>query len=931
DEAIEIGTIPHLETGIHKFIDNYLEKDKYYYYKIYCIDNSNMISDSALTLPTIGTKQAVDKVPPDKPIINLEQAKIGAITIGWNAVANATKYKIRRYESNGVDYNLLGVTYSLQWTDNSLNMLESSTYRYTVTALDDWDNESYESELSNAITSLTPWMANDTLPPNDDSITITPIANSDGTITITWSGFTDDKSKISGYNIWRAEDARGKNAFIVGTVSSANINTFTDITTKHNIIYYYWVTCFDNTGNETEFPDFVLDGSQMVDESRQLDEAYQFDDTEGIELFLEYVLGINTTNPNGWKEITAKNTNNPTFLEGSKIDAIARLGRVDITWTKSDSNDVAYYVVEKLENGVDWIVLEEVNTNSYTEYNIYVDKTVVANWKYRVKAVDIVGLSSEYITVSSTVVTNYNPADGSAPSTPNTPTASSFYDGSITVTWTHTSPPQDLAKYRIYRNMATSFGLIAEVDKNTLTYIDTGLENGKKYSYKISAIDYSGMESNLTNSSTEVEATDKIAPTPPNPSATGSLGAITVTWTEVAEKNVIYEIWRCEGATWLDGSAMKIATVAGGNNGAGYFIDYDPPVNQIKVYTYKLKAIDAWGNVSSFSTNSATGISTTNFNGLVGGKPASDIVDFISDISSDAKLTQSERIEIKEKIIKIAGTVPPPLLVNLTSGECKSIRDEALAVGIKSSNAVYVNLGTAYTNLQNYLSSFSSITPWDTSNSNSIAIVVNDWNTAWQNYYTAYFALRQEITDYTSKSSVTIIVADGSTSKNIKQANYIVPVGSTSAQETINTAISALPVNGGKIVLLDGTYIVDGNINVPSNVIIEGQGNGTIVQTHTILSSDIKIFNIANKSNVLIQNLKIIGNKYTGVTYKNYGIYNDQSDNCTISQITFYEKFAGVAMSVQNISSNNIKIKNCYFYKNGINCNSISDSEIINN
>ena len=81
-----------------------------------------------------------------------------------------------------------------------------------------------------------------------------------------------------------------------------------------------------------------------------------------------------------------------------------------------------------------------------------------------------------------------------------------------------------------------------------------------------------------------------------------------------------------------------------------------------------------------------------------------------------------------------------------------------------------------------------------------------------------------------TRSAATYIVADGSTSNNVLNADYVIPVGSTSAQETINAAIAALPAEGGKVLLLEGTYIMDGAIVLPSNAALEGQGRNTILK-----------------------------------------------------------------------------------------------------
>lgn len=120
-----------------------------------------------------------------------------------------------------------------------------------------------------------------------------------------------------------------------------------------------------------------------------------------------------------------------------------------------------------------------------------------------------------------------------------------------------------------------------------------------------------------------------------------------------------------------------------------------------------------------------------------------------------------------------------------------------------------------------------------------------------------------------TRSAATYIIADEATSNNAKNADYIVPAGSTSAQEIINEAINALPSDGGKVLLLDGTYIVDAPIILYSNVIIEGQGQGTKIKAkdnaaleYIIINSDLDNGN----SNITIASLSVDGGYNRGNT-----------------------------------------------------------------
>ncbi|MEW5891293.1 MAG: right-handed parallel beta-helix repeat-containing protein, partial [Pseudomonadota bacterium] len=93
----------------------------------------------------------------------------------------------------------------------------------------------------------------------------------------------------------------------------------------------------------------------------------------------------------------------------------------------------------------------------------------------------------------------------------------------------------------------------------------------------------------------------------------------------------------------------------------------------------------------------------------------------------------------------------------------------------------------------------------------------------------------------------TLVVA-APDSKNKTRADYVVSTGSTSAQTVINQAINALPAVGGKVVLLEGTYIVDGSIVLPSNVHLKLL-KGATVKLKDGFDADIYIIKNADTTN----------------------------------------------------------------------------------
>ncbi|MBU7006298.1 right-handed parallel beta-helix repeat-containing protein [Phosphitispora fastidiosa] len=166
--------------------------------------------------------------------------------------------------------------------------------------------------------------------------------------------------------------------------------------------------------------------------------------------------------------------------------------------------------------------------------------------------------------------------------------------------------------------------------------------------------------------------------------------------------------------------------------------------------------------------------------------------------------------------------------------------------------------------------------------------------------------------DQISKVGATFIVGDTDTSTNIKRADYVVPTGSTSAQDTINQAINALGAVGGKIELLDGTFMVSGSIVLPSNVTLQGQGNSTVIKAIYTQSVPIAITNsdtVNGNINICVKDILVDGNKNIaqlkgGAT----GIYFAKAVNCNITdcQVKNFRTY-GVYL---NESTNNIVSQN---------------------
>ncbi len=137
-------------------------------------------------------------------------------------------------------------------------------------------------------------------------------------------------------------------------------------------------------------------------------------------------------------------------------------------------------------------------------------------------------------------------------------------------------------------------------------------------------------------------------------------------------------------------------------------------------------------------------------------------------------------------------------------------------------------------------------------------------------------------------ATATTIVVAASDSLNKGAANY---VASGAADEVeIQAAIDALPVDGGGILLLEGTYNISSAIDISghSDVVFTGVGSSTLINNQNIAGADaISCVNDAGspKDRVQIKNLRILGNAASGnginVKHVNYlhieGVYSESN------------------------------------------------------
>jgi len=199
-----------------------------------------------------------------------------------------------------------------------------------------------------------------------------------------------------------------------------------------------------------------------------------------------------------------------------------------------------------------------------------------------------------------------------------------------------------------------------------------------------------------------------------------------------------------------------------------------------------------------------------------------------------------------------------------------------------------------------------------------------------------YQELATHKADSASHSKTARFVIGTSTSGwTAKQCDYL--CDGTDDQEEIIQALNDLPVTGGEIVILDGTYNITASIHIPkNNVSLRGNGNATTLKrmynsTDTDDGSTARgLIALNGKSGCKIQGLQIDGNKATYTASYNFGILLKSSSNNTITGNTCNNNNYGIYLNLS--SDNTITDNTCNNNSNnGIRLHSSSNNTITGN
>ncbi|GAB7007487.1 hypothetical protein JCM18899A_49620 [Nocardioides sp. AN3] len=512
------------------------------------------VYNRALTATEIQSAMNNPLVPPAPDItaptapsaLTATASNASQVNLSWSASTDnvaVTGYRVERCQGAGcTGFTQVGTATGLSFSDTGLSA--NTTYLYRVRAVDAAGNAS---AYSGTATATTP--APDTTPPTAPS-GLTATATGPTAVSLTWAAATDDVA-ATGYRVERCAGAGCTGFTQVGTPTGLG---YSDTGLSANTTYVYRVRAVDAAGNLSP-----------------------------------YSATATATTP------TAPDTTAPTAPTGLTATP-AGTSQINLAWTASTDNvGVTQYRVERC-SGTSCTTWAQVDaTTSLTSSSTGLAANTV--YRFRVRAADAAGNLSAY---SAIVSARTAAADTTRPTAPTGLTAAAAGPTRVNLAWTASTDNVGVTGYRVERCQGSGCTGFAEIAQPTTTsYADTTTAASTVYRYRVRATDAAG---NLSTYSSVVTVTTPSVPdtTPPTvPSGlTVSAGASTlmnVAWTASTDNVGVtsYVVERCQGTGCTTFSSVGTPTTPSYADGA---------VLPATSYSYRVKALDAAGNASAYST-----------------------------------------------------------------------------------------------------------------------------------------------------------------------------------------------------------------------------------------------------------------------------------------------------------------------------------------
>lgn len=234
--------------------NNYgLESGKKYQYKVVALRRSeNVLMKSAYSDAALLTVKAKPAAPQN---VKLEQLSMNSVELKWDAVENATEYRIYR-SINGADYTLVKVVSENGTANYGLNF--ENAYGYKIAAVNGIGASGVKGDYSEEVL-ISGILA---APEN-----VKAVLQSDGSVKLTW----DAVEGATEYRLYRKVN-NGDYALVKSVEGTETYNFDLD---KANV-YTYRVTAIETKGNVMRRSDYSIEAVAQAEQEALVEGDFEF-------------------------------------------------------------------------------------------------------------------------------------------------------------------------------------------------------------------------------------------------------------------------------------------------------------------------------------------------------------------------------------------------------------------------------------------------------------------------------------------------------------------------------------------------------------------------------------------------------------------------------------------------------------------------------
>ena len=620
------------------YVDNTVAAGTSYSYRVRATDAAGNLSGYSNT----ASATTADTVAPSAPS-NLTATASGGtqVNLSWTASTDnvgVTAYLLERCQGAGCSsFAWIASPIAATYVDNAV--AAGSSYSYRVRGTDAAGNISGYSNTASAATT-------DTIAPSAPS-NLTATASSDTQVNLSWTASTDNVG-VTGYLVERCQGAACSS---FAQIASPVATTYSDSALTAGTSYSYRVRATDAAGNhsgysntasatttDTVAPSAPSNLTTTAASGTQINLSWTAStDNVGVTAYLvercqgagcssfaqiaspagttysdstltsgtSYSYRVRATdaagNLGGYSNISSATTIDTVAPSApSNLTATASGDtQVNLSWTASTDNvGVTGYLVERCQ-GAGCSSFAQIASPTATTY---VDNTVAAgtSYSYRVRATDAGSNLSGYSNTSSATTT-----DTAAPSAPSNLTAAASGDTQVNLSWTASTDNVAVTGYLVERCQGAGCSSFAQIASPTgTTYVDNTVAASTSYSYRVRATDAASNLGGYSNTAT-LTTPDTTPPSAPSTvtAAAVSTSQINLAWSASTDNVGVtgYRIERCQGAGCSSFAQIGTSTT----------LSYsDAGLSPATIYSYRVRATDAGGNLSGYSNTASTATDT---------------------------------------------------------------------------------------------------------------------------------------------------------------------------------------------------------------------------------------------------------------------------------------------------------------------------------